>query len=192
MLIEDLIGSSLGLGIREVQMIKAECSQFINETGGLPLLKSLPLTYTNFHKVKVRLQKRRDSVTDIFERAFGADFSNLRQRAVFAYPLAPTLIEQNDTFYVFPVNGYKYLYSKEVTNSSSDYRRVVDTLFEQFDDETQASEVVADLLKYTYTSTNLREGIEAEAEIILYGIPYYYAVRVSACQDYRSLLTMAK
>jgi hypothetical protein len=192
MLIEDLIGSSLGLGIREVQTIKAECSQFLSETVGLPLIKALPIAYANFHKVKVRLQKRRDSVTDVFERAFGAEFSNLRQRAVFAYPTVPLLSEQNDAFYVFPVNGYKYLYSKEVTNSSSDYRRVVDTLFEQFDDEAQASEVVADLLKYTYASANLREGIEAEAEIILYSIPYYYAVRVSACQDYPSLLAMAK
>lgn len=192
MLIEDLIGSSLGLGIREVQTIKAECSQFLHETGGLPLLKALPLTYANFHKVKVRLQKRRDSVTDVFERAFGAEFSNLRQRAVFAYPTAPLLTEETDSFYVFPVNGYKYLYSTEVTNSSSDYRRVVDTLFEQFDSEAQASEVVADLLKYTYASANLREGIQSEAEIILYGIPYYYAVRVTACHDYSSLLAMAK
>lgn len=192
MLIEDLIGSSVGLGIREVQMIKAECSQFLHETAGSPLLKLLPLAYSNFHKVKVRLQKRRDSVTDVFERAFGAEFSNLRQRAVFAYPVSPALTENNDLFYVFPVNGYKYLYSKEVTNSSSDYRRVVDTLFEQFDNETQASEVVADLLKYTYASTNLREGIDSKAEIILYGIPYYYAVKVSACQDYSSLLAMAK
>lgn len=192
MLIEDLIGSSPGLGIREVHTIKAECSQFLQETAGAPLLKALPLGYDNFHKVKVRLQKRRDSVTDVFERAFGAEFSNLRQRAVFAYPSPPQLSEQTDAFYVFPVNGYKYLYSKEVTNSSSDYCRVVDTLFEQFDDESQASEIVADLLKYTYAATNLREGIEADAEIILYGIPYYYAVKVSACQDYASLLAMAK
>lgn len=192
MLIEDLIGSSVGLGIREVQQIRLECSQFLHEAAAMPLLKALPSTYNNCHKVKVRLQKRRDQVTDVFERAFGGDFVNLRQRAVFAYPSPPSVTEGSDLFYVFPVNGFKYLYSKEVQNSSSDYRRVIDTLVEQFDDTTRASEVVADLLKYTYSSNALREGIDAGSEIILYGIPYYYAIRTSACSDYQSLLAMAK
>lgn len=192
MLIEDLIGSSVGLGVREVQTIKAECSQFLLESAGLPLLKTLPSAYHNFHKVKVRLQKRRDGVSDVFERAFGHEFVNLRQRAVFTYPDAPVVTEGSDLFYVFPLNGYKYLYSREVTNSSNDYKRVIDTLVEQFDDPATASDVVMDLLKYTYASSNLREGLEANAEIIMYGIPYYYAVRTSACQGYSGLLNMAK
>jgi hypothetical protein len=192
MIIEDLIGSSAGLGVREVQTIKAECSQFLKESAGLPLLRSLPQTYYNFHKVKVRLQKRRDSVTDVFERAFGSTFVNLRQRAIFTYPRTPELTENTEPFYVFPINGYKFLYSKEVTNSSSDYKRVVDTLFQQFEDQQQASDIVTELLKYTYSSTSLHEGIVSDSEIILYGIPFYYAVRASACQGYGPLLNMAK
>lgn len=192
MLIEDLIGPSVGLGIREVQHIRTECSQFLEETSARPLLKSLPSSYSNCHRVKVRLQKRRDQVTDVFERAFGRDFTNLRQRAVFAYPTPPLVEEGFDLFYVFPVNGFKYLYSKEVQNSSNEYRSVISTLVEQFDDTASAAEIVADLLKYTYCSDALLEGIESGSEIILYGIPYYYAVRTSACADYQSLLSMAK
>jgi hypothetical protein len=192
MLIEDLIGRSVGVGVQEVQAIKTHCSQFLTESARLPLVKTLPTTYYNFHKVKIRLQKRKDEVSDVFERAFGEQFSNLRQRAVFAYPNLPPVTEGTDLFYVFPVNGYKFLYSKEVTNSSNDYKRVIDTLFEQFEDPSTASDIVTDLLKYTYSSTLLHEGIVSDSEIILYGIPFYYAVRTSACQDYNSLLAMAK
>lgn len=189
MLLEDLIGTDIGVGIQEVQAIKAECSQFLQESAGSPLLKSLPAAYFNFHKVKVRLQKRRDQVSDVFERAFGHEFVNLRQRAVFAYPTIPTVTEGTDLFYVFPINGYKYLYSKEVNNSSVDYHHVIDTLVEQFDDPSQASEIVTDLLKYSYVSTNLQEGISSDSEIIMYGIPYYYAIRRSACRDYGAVFT---
>lgn len=192
MLIEDLIGQGVGVGVQEVQMIKHHCSQFLGESAGLPLFKNLPTTYNNFHKVKVRLQKRKDDVTDVFERAFGNEFSNLRQRAVLAYPSATPATKDLTPFYIFPVNGYKYLYSKEVVNSSTDYRRVIDTLFEQMDDVSSASELVSDLLKFTYTSTMLHEGVVSGSEIILYSIPFYYAVRVSACQDYPSLLSMVK
>lgn len=192
MIIEDLIGSGIGIGVREVQLLKSECSQFLNEAASLPLLKPLPATYYNFHKVKVRLQKRKDSVTDVFEQAFGQTFVNLRQRAVFAYPSPQPLTEGFDQFYVFPVNGYKHMYSKEITNSSNDYKRVVDTVFQQFEDQQQASEIVSDLLKYTYSGASLQEGIVSDSEIILYGIPYYYAVRASACQGYTALLNLAK
>jgi hypothetical protein len=184
MLIEDLIGTNVGVGIQEIQTIKRECSQFLTEAAGSPLLKALPETYFNFHKVKVRLQKRHDQVSEVFERAFGSEFANLRQRAVFSYPVKPHIHEGSDLFYVFPINGYKYLYSKEVSNSGTEYQHVIDTMCEQFDDPSQASDLVSDLLKYTYVSDNLREGIAADSEIILYGIPYYYAIRVNACREY--------
>lgn len=184
MLIEDLIGTDVGVGIQEVQTIKRECSQFLTESAGFPLLKALPTTYFNFHKVKVRLQKRKDEVTDVFERAFGSEFVNLRQRAVFAYAAEPMLTEETDKFYVFPVNGYKFLYSKEVTNSGHDYKTVIDTLVEQFEDPAEASNIVTELLKYTYSSDSLLEGMRADSEIILYGIPYYYAIRANRSFDY--------
>lgn len=188
MLIEDIIGAQADLGSRELAIIKTECSQFLKESAGLPLLKSLPANYNTVQRVKVRQQKRTTQVSEVFNKAFENRFNRLHQRAVFAYATTPSLREDQDLFYVFPTNGFSYLYCKEVTNSSSDYKRVIDTLFEQFEDSTKASEIVTDLLKYTYCSTNLAEGISASAEIILYGIPHYYAVNVSAANGYTELL----
>lgn len=188
MLIEDIIGQTANLGTRELAIIQTECSQFLSESAGLPLLKPLPTVYQNLQRVKVRLQKRTDVVTEVFNKAFAERFTKLSQRAVFAYANAPHLMENQETYYVFPVNGFKYLYSKEVTNSTQDYKRVIDTLFEKFDDSAKASEIVTDLLKYTYASSNLSEGIAASSEVILYGIPYYYAVKVTAANGYANLL----
>lgn len=188
MLIEDIIGTNVNLGSRELATIKTECSQFLKESAGLPLLKPLPLAYNTLHRVKVRLHKRTDTLGEVFNRAFEERFNKLRQRAIFTYASAPQLTEDQETYYVFPTNGYKYLYSKEVTNSSADYKKVIDTLSESFDDSATASDIVTDLLKFTYTSDKLYEGIAASAEVILYGIPYYYAVKVSATNGYTQLL----
>lgn len=188
MLIEDILSEEPSLGARQIQTILTDCSQFIEQSAGLPLLKTLPEAYADFQKVKIRLQKKRDTVTEAFDKAFGNQFLNLRQRAVFAYGSPQPLAERTDSFYVFPINGYSYLYSREVTNSSADYKRVIDTLFEQFDDTSKATEIVTDLLKYTYCTSNLSEGISANAEIILYGIPFYYAVRTEIVPSYAKLL----
>ena len=192
MLIEDLISNTNGLGSRVLHSITTNCSQFITESAGLPLFKNLSTTYSNFQRVKVRRQKRKDTVAEAYDKAFADQYSNIRQRAIFAYSSEYEPHGDTEPFYVFPVNGFSYLYSKEVTNSSSDYKRVIDTLIEQFDDAGQATDIVIDLLKYTYSNVNLSEGINASAEIIMYGISHYYAVRVSAIPNYSKLVTIIK
>lgn len=189
MLIEDLIGSGTGIGSRELQTIATQCSQFLQESDGLPLFKSLSPAYDDFYKVKVRFQKKKDTMAEAYEKAFNERCLNLRQRAIFAYSTAQPITEAAEPFYVFPTNGFKFMYSREVKNSNSDYRRVIDTLFEQFDDTVKATEIVVDLLKYTYSTEKLVEGINSDSEIILYGIPNYYAVRVSAVPSYSKLIT---
>jgi hypothetical protein len=156
---------------------------------GYPLYRSLPQTYNTFHKVKVRAKKRSTMVNDAFNRAFDENYVNLAQRAIFAQPSINEHTEGLEPFYVFPINGFKFLYSKEVQNSNNDYKHVVDTLFEEFGSEIKASEIVSDLLKFTYINNNLSEGLEANAEVILYGIPYYYAIRASAYPDYSHLIS---
>lgn len=188
MLVEDLIGKSATLGTREVHLIRQSCGQFIRESGGFPIYKNLPTSYNDFHKVKVRQHKRRDKVVEVFNKAFSAEQANLRQRAVYSYGAVPSIQEGMETFYVFPTDGYRFLYSTEVKNSGDNLRNVLDVLFEQLEQK-EAVEVVVDLLKYTYSKTHLVEGILAKAEILFYGIPSYYAVRVSACKNYRDLLT---
>lgn len=161
------------------QLLEVDCSVFLRESRGLPLYRSLPSSYDDFHRVKVRLQKRKDGVSEVFERAFGQDFSNLRQRAVFASSVKPVVEENVEPFYVFPIDGYKFLYSKEVTNSNNDYRSVIDKLVSELGNLNEATDIVTDLLKYTYATSNLYEGMAAGSEVIFYSIPYYYAVRAS-------------
>lgn len=187
MLVQELLGETSGFGGREINTLRAKCSQFLRESAALPLYKLLPKAYTDFHRVKVRQKNADDKVSEAFNRAFGTQFHNLRQRAVFAYGAEPTLTETTEPFYVFPVDGYKFLYSKEVTNSSDDYQRVIDSLFEQFASDDKAIEIVTDVLKYTYVRDNLVEGIVSESEIIFYGIPCYYAVRVASVPPYGKL-----
>lgn len=170
------------------QALQADCSTFLRESQGLPLFRQLPTSYADFHRVKVRLQKRKDDVSDVFERAFGQEYTNIRQRAVFAHTSPSPVMEQVEPFYVFPINGYRFLYSKEVTNSDSDYRNVIDKLVAELGNLHEATDIVTDLLKYTYSTSNLFEGMAAGAEMIFYGIPYYYAVRAKVC-DYKDIMS---
>lgn len=170
------------------QALRTNCSIFLRESQGLPIFRQLPSSYADFHRVKVRLQKRKDGVSDVFERAFGQDYTNLRQRAVFTSASVPLVTEHTEPFYVFPTDGYRFLYSKEVTNSNSDYRNVIDKLVLELGDLNEATDIVTDLLKYTYSTRGLHEGISSGAEVIFYGIPYYYAVRAHAC-EYKTLIS---
>lgn len=184
MLIEDVLGKSSDLGVREIQLIQESCPQYLQESAGLPLLKALPCSYANLQKVKVRLQKHKDSVNEVFDKAFGNQFLNLRQRAIYTNARVPQLVEGFEPFLVFPIDGYSYLYSKEVANSGKDYQHIIETLVETMTDQQQVNEIIIDILKKTYSMEHLSEGIQSDSEVIFYGIPYYYAVRASVVQDY--------
>lgn len=187
MLFEDLFSVD-DIQSTQLQPIVRNCSQYLNEAGSLPLLKNLPASYAPIQRVKVRLQKRKDQVSEAFNAAFGEQFSNIRERAVFASPrYLPSLIGQ-EPFYVFPIDGYQYFYSKEVLNSGLEYKNVIDTLVENIGDGIEATSIVSDLLKFTYESTGLQEGIQHGSEIIIYNIPMFFAVKSSACKGYEKLI----
>lgn len=169
---------------KEVHPIIQECSTFIKESQGLPLLKNFPTQYDDFHKVKMRQRKKHDEFYKTFNEAFNNP--NLRQRSITVNGESTFIPESKDLepFYVFPIDNYKFLYSLEVTNSKQDYREAFELVVETFHDK----EIVEDLLKYSYTSKNLLEGIEHGSEIIIYNVPYCYAVRVSN-NNYNEFLT---
>ncbi len=184
MQVKDLISNHTFI---DFDLIRNNCSQFIGESVGMPIVKNLPETYSDFQKVKVRKRKQSNTFADTFNVAFSDEMMNLRERAVF---VNGTVLTENqcDAFYVFPVNGYEYLYSKEVENSKEGYRQVYESIFDTFDDES-AKSTFTDLLRFTYVSEDLATGITSGAEIIIYGIPYYYVVRESSVENYDSLLT---
>jgi hypothetical protein len=173
--------------------IGENCRQFFEESGGYPMVKLLPKDYSDFQKVKIRKRKNDDSFAKTFNEAFEHEMHQLRERSLFANGeifLKESIIADKtiEPFYVFPIDGYDYIYSKEVTNSAVNYSTVFNEIFNQLG-ESSAEKVFADLIHFTYTSTNLQEGLASGAEIIIYGIPFYYAIRQSTINDYNELLT---
>lgn len=170
--------------------IMSECHNFLVASQGQPLFKNLPSVYEDIHKVKVRKRKDNDNFISTFNKAFDDEFSELRQRAVFTNGVDS--LKENDLdeepFFVFPVDGFKFLYSTEVENSNQQYQTVFEAILQNLDENT-AEETMKDLLRFTYQSTNLSEGIESGAEIILYNIPYFYAIRTSTISSYDELLS---
>lgn len=183
MLVEDILDAHAFS--KDIYTIRTECSQFIQESFGLPVYRSLPSAYSSFHRVKVRQHKRSDNVSEAFNAAFRNEFYNIVPRGIFTQSVMMEHAEQTEPFYIFPINGYKYIYSKGVQNSNINFRDVMETLAHNTND---AFDITTDLIKYTYSKTRLVEGITTDSEIIFYGVPYFYAVRVDAVDSYTKLI----
>lgn len=168
-------------------IIQHECSQFLYEMDQRCVVRELPKSYDGVQRVKIRQHKRTDTITQVFNEAFN-NIHNMRQRSLITHTSPGTVTETHEPFYVFPVNGYNFMYSKEVRNSTDDYKQLIDVVFEQFSQEDDAAAIVADVVKYSYTNMNLVEGVDAGAEIIFYNIPYYYAVKCSKYPSYEQII----
>lgn len=161
-----------------------ECSQFLTSSYGLPLQKNLPIHSDGFRKVKVRKKKKLNSdFIELFNEVF-EDHEDLYQRAIFASSVTPNPIDTLEPFYIFPIDGFKFVYAENVSNTSDTYKEVFDKLMRNLDN-VQGIEIFLDVLRFNYKKDDLRLGIESGSEIIIYGIPYYYAIRKSIIDDYR-------
>lgn len=163
-----------------------ECSEFLMESEGQPLLKNLPTDRDGFLKVKVRHQRNRNTDTFIenFNNAFADERSRLLHRSVVAHgesAFVPSTNAKLEPFYIFPVDGFRYMYNPS-TASTTQYKETFDKLITNVGDS--APELFQKLLKYDYVFDKLSEGIVGGSEIIFYGIPYYFALRKSIIDDY--------
>jgi len=168
--------------------IRNECNQFLKESKAIPLVKYLPQNYNGFKKVKVRKRNELKEHEKYMDSSIVDDYSDLMKRCVIAHPLSTfnelaTPQSGFEPFFVFPINGYKTIYSKQIKNSSEQYNQTLYKLVETVG-EFSAIEIFEDLLKYNYSFGNIFEGLECGSEIIIYGIPYYYAIRKSLVDDY--------
>ncbi len=161
----------------EYDVLLSECSQFIEESHGCMLFRALPNSYSDIHKVKVRKKKSGD-LDQIFNEAFDEQYPQLRQRAILTYGEPQPITENTEPFFVFPIDGYKFMYSPNVTDSQTDHQRAFASILENVNGN-QGVEMIADMLKFTYVHDQLVEGITSGAEIVLYNTPYYYAVRAT-------------
>lgn len=190
MLLDDVLHSVDYSGF---EPIGESCHQFFKESGGFPMVKLLPTNYHDFQKVKIRKRKNVSSFTNSFNEAFEHEMHQLRERSLFAngevfFESIKIKNKSVEPFYVFPIDGYDFIYNKGVTNSAENYSETFNEIFNQLG-ESSADKVFTELMKFSYTSNNLQEGLVSGAEIITYGIPYYYTIRLSTINDYNNLLT---
>lgn len=168
--------------------IVKECSDFLKESQGNPLVKYLPTYGSDIRKIKVRKHKNSSEFDDTFNKVF-SEYPDLRQRCVFCNGLHRRPITRDQSlFYIFPINGYKYLYSKHIDDSQK-YRHVYDDL-SNIMENTDTFDTFSEVLEFDYSDENLIEGIKSDCEIIVFGIPYYYAVNIGTVKNYSTLFSL--
>jgi hypothetical protein len=168
-----------------IPTIQTECSEFLSESIGHPLIKNLPKNKEAFRKVKVRKKKQTEIITTVFNETFEDDHSEILQRSIFAHgssAFTPSDDEQLEPFYIFPIDGYRYMYAANVLSTTENYRATLDLLLETLGDT--AIETFQEVLKYHYRHDKLYEALTGNSEIIIYDIPYYYAIRRSIIENY--------
>jgi hypothetical protein len=169
--------------------IQTECSQFLAESIGHPLIKNLPRNKDGFRKVKVRKKKQTEILTNVFNEAFEDDHSQILQRSIFAHGKNSFVSSEGqdlEPFYIFPINGYRYMYATNVLSTTENYKQTLDLLLETLGDN--AIETFQEVLKYHYRHDKLYEALTGNSEIIIYDIPYYYAIRHSIIENYSEFI----
>ena len=158
--------------------IKTECSEFINDSRGIPMYKMLPSHREPFIKVKARHKKPKDlPLADAFNNAFSNIYPNIFYRSIFCNTKEDN-INGLEKYYVFPINGYKFLYCNSVKNTTEAYKSamlgVLDIMVEN-----EAISLLSTVLADDYINHDLHKALEKEYEVIVYNIPYFYAIKCS-------------
>ena len=157
-----------------MQQIADGCTQFIQECSA-PLLKQLTIANDQMvNRIKVRHRTTKHPVESVMNLALSEQcFSkNVVSRGVF---VRPNMLRETGTYYVFIPDGYKFMFSPEVTESTKQYQDTFHVIYENFD-EPEAEQIVKDMFQRTYCQENLSEAINKGSEIMFYGIQHFFAV----------------
>lgn len=174
-----------------IPTLNTECNQFLESSNGHPILRNLPSIGLGFRKVKVRQKKRTDAFINSFNEAFYEERKNLLRRAVIAHGISSLNESQvnEEPFYIFPKNNYKFMFCQNPNVTTEMYKNTLDSLIHAVGTESGQT-VFHEILQHQYEFSNLEKGITSGAEIILFNIPYYYAIRESLVVDYKKLIYM--
>lgn len=162
---------------RQIEIISEQCSQFLNESDGVPAFKNIQKQKT-FTKLKARVKKQNDNFSQSFNEALAP---KLRQRAIFAHGKLQPVCEGESAYYLFPINGYQYTYNINIVDSS---------IYEDVYEDVKDPDLFSSLVQNSYTSERLVEGLHSGSEILFHGIPYCYAVNTDSFQSYKHLLSV--
>lgn len=162
-----------------------ECSLFLLESKKKPLIKALPKHTDGYRKVKVRKRKIKEEFEKTFNDSFFTEFNDIRNRAVFVNG-TQNATEDTELFYIFPIDGYRFMYSPEVFNSTELYKDTFDRLIRTAG-KNDGMDIFQEILQLSYTYDDLAKGIDIGCEIIIYDISHYYAIRKSLVDDYSNM-----
>lgn len=157
-------------------LLKTACSDFLRESKGLPVFKHL--TGTSDAVARVKIRHKANPINQYFGESVLRESNG--GKTIIDSKSSPYLGERN--FWMFPTNGYKYLYGPNI----HDYKASIRHILEHTSDQHLIREMVQDM----HVGTNLVEGIASGAEILWYGISSYYAVDCSSYMDYNELLNL--
>jgi hypothetical protein len=138
----------------------------------------LPAHREPFIKVKARHKKAKNMpLANAFNTAFANIYPNIFYRSIFC-----NTTERDSTglerYYIFPINGYKFLYCNSVKNTTEAYKSamlgVLDIMVEN-----EAISLLSKVLEDDYVSENLHIALDKQSEVIIYNIPYFYAIKCS-------------
>ena len=140
-------------------------------------------------RVRVRKKKTMTPFDEAFNNVF-IDHPNVRQRCIFANGShAQSDDNKLEAFYIFPLDGFKFLYSTTVSNSADQYRAAFDNLCDVMGEE-KAKETFGDVVSYDYKSDDLFSGLLCGCEIIIFGCPAFYAIHRDSVKSYSTLFSL--
>ena len=134
----------------------------------------------------MRKKRNPDAFSNAFNEAFYDQYPSLRQRSVIVNSEKG---KGKEPFYVFPSDGYKFMYSPTITNSNNQYGETFTDITKSLSENT-GKEIFQDILTYAYVSDSLEKAIVESAEIIVYNIPFFFVVNCNI--DYTKLLEYVK
>lgn len=173
-----------------IPTISEECSEFLTLSKGQPLTRFLKKEGNGLRRIKVRWKKSKLWESE-FIHTFNSSFpqyKDILHRSVLASknPDVSEMNEDEEPFFIFPINNFKFCYNPNITNITKTYEKLYENLNDFFSEE--SVNIFHDLIRTGYVFSELDEGIEKNSQVIIYNIPYYYALRASLVPDYRDII----
>lgn len=175
-----------------LENIKTECTEFLTHANNYPAIKAFNDHGKYLRKVKVRHKKNTIGFIRIVGDALQKEHQNIHIRSVIANG-PHGYHEGMQTHYIFPKNGFKFLYNPRI-NYHEEYKASYMKLLGSNLSDQQALEMIEDSIKYSYISddTSLENALKSKKEIIFYNMSYYYTVSSEKYFSYDELLDLLK
>lgn len=174
-----------------LKTLEDDCQQFLNDLPNKPLVKSLPKLGDSFRKVKARKRKIHSTLDRLMHTSFQTIQKRIISTAITAYntEIFENISKDHEEFFIFPIDNYKILCCNSITNYKKQFDLCLNNLLKISDIKFAANSIL-ELLQTNYDEINsFKELKDRNVEMLIYNIPYFYAVRCSSVENYEILIT---